>query len=436
MKYDDFFAFESLPQFSNDEIPLVSIYCLTYNHEPFIEDALRGFVEQRTTFRYEVILFDDASTDGTSDVVRQYANKYPDIIKAFIAKENTYHNQHRKEAMKDFFNRNFRGKYLAFCEGDDCWVDRHKLQIQIEYMESHSNCTMTVHGGIWVDYAKNKLQVFDQIDSERDLTLGDVMWHRCPMYTASMVFRYSKTRFEKYFCNTGVSDWSLQLYSIAEGELHYFDRIMSIYRFRTPGSWNERRLTNDEMNVVHIFRAISMLDSFNHSTEKRYERDVINKVNDYVVWLCDIYSRNKDDFEKAITELVGKYPETTWAIDEFFRYFDFYLISKKKKPRALDNDTFYRFNKKIIIWGTGVGGTGMAEYLKAAAVEFEGFCETDPHTEFYYGKRVYKISDINELDDCMVVVGIFSIPWEILQEQLDRDIIKNYYFPFVFHVSD
>ena len=109
--------------------PLVSITCLTYNHAPYLRQCLDGFVMQKTSFPIEILIYDDASEDGTQDIIREYERKYPDLIKPIYQTENQY-----SKGVKVEFVYNYpraKGKYIAFCEGDDYWTDPNKLQKQI-----------------------------------------------------------------------------------------------------------------------------------------------------------------------------------------------------------------------------------------------------------------------------------------------------------------
>lgn len=117
--------------------PLVSISCITYNHAPYIRQCLEGFIMQKTNFAYEILIHDDASTDSTSDIIREYENKYPDIIKPIYETENQY--QKGVPIGSAVWNvPRAQGKYIALCEGDDYWTDPNKLQKQVDYMEQHS----------------------------------------------------------------------------------------------------------------------------------------------------------------------------------------------------------------------------------------------------------------------------------------------------------
>ena len=130
---------------------LVTVRCTAYNQVPYIRQCLEGFVIQRTNFRYEVIVHDDASTDGTADVIREYAQKYPDIIKPIIEKENQYSKGGFSLINKIMSNNFSYGKYIADCEGDDYWIDPLKLQKQVDVLEKNPSVTCVHTGFITVD---------------------------------------------------------------------------------------------------------------------------------------------------------------------------------------------------------------------------------------------------------------------------------------------
>lgn len=115
---------------------LVSVCCITYNHAPYIRQCLDGFLMQKTNFKYEIIIHDDCSTDGTTDVVREYADKYPNIIVPIIQDVNQYQNGNTS-ILASFLYPKVRGKYIAICEGDDYWIDPLKLQKQVDLLEKN-----------------------------------------------------------------------------------------------------------------------------------------------------------------------------------------------------------------------------------------------------------------------------------------------------------
>ena len=121
----------------------VSIICLAYNHEKYIRSALQGFVDQITDFCYEVLINDDASTDKTADIIREYEKKYPDIIKPVYQKENQHSQGIR--IISTYLLPKAQGEYLAYCEGDDFWTDPYKLQKQYDILEKHKECSLCIH---------------------------------------------------------------------------------------------------------------------------------------------------------------------------------------------------------------------------------------------------------------------------------------------------
>ena len=131
------------------ETPLVSICCITYNHEDYITDAIESFLMQKTNFDFEIIIHDDASTDKTAEIVREYEKQYPGIIKPIYQTENQYS---RGIKVEMFCFVKTKGKYIAFCEGDDYWIDENKLQKQVDFMETHSEYSLCTHAARTVNY--------------------------------------------------------------------------------------------------------------------------------------------------------------------------------------------------------------------------------------------------------------------------------------------
>ena len=119
---------------------MVTIRCITYNHEPYIRQCLEGFVMQKSNFRFEAIVHDDASTDGTAAIICEYAQKYPEIIKPIIETENQY--SKHDGTIGRIMDAHTHGKYIAICEGDDYWIDPLKLQRQFDFLEAHSDFSM------------------------------------------------------------------------------------------------------------------------------------------------------------------------------------------------------------------------------------------------------------------------------------------------------
>lgn len=120
--------------------PLVSVVCVTYNHEKFLRQALDGFLMQKTSFPVEIILAEDCSTDGTRKICEEYKAKYPEQINYIFSDHNVGPQANELRAMQAV-----RGKYIAYCEGDDYWTEPNKLQWQVDFMESHPEYSVCWH---------------------------------------------------------------------------------------------------------------------------------------------------------------------------------------------------------------------------------------------------------------------------------------------------
>lgn len=272
-----------------ETITLVTICCLTYNHENTIAQALDGMLMQETEFPFEIIVHDDASTDGTTDIVKKYAEKYPDIVVPIIQKEN----QFRKcNLAKSYVNPKARGKYIAICEGDDYWTDPRKLQKQITYMESHPDCTMTFHaveqlnsdGGI---EEFHPVAYSGIVPAEEIIKRGGLF---CP--SVSLVFRRDVCEMWPEFRDMAqVYDFPLQILAAINGEVYYYDEAMGVYRFGAAGSWTEAH--QHETDYAHMENEEKWLDLFNQFSDNQY----VNEVNYHLAHIWQIEYRNNLNIE-------------------------------------------------------------------------------------------------------------------------------------------
>jgi glycosyltransferase involved in cell wall biosynthesis len=128
--------------------PIVSVCCTTYNHEPYIAEAIDSFLMQETDFPFEILIRDDCSTDKTAEIVKEYADKYPQLIKPIYEKENTFSKGVR--AMPQLY-KIAKGKYIALCEGDDYWIDPLKLQKQVGFLEENDDVSIVHTDFDWLD---------------------------------------------------------------------------------------------------------------------------------------------------------------------------------------------------------------------------------------------------------------------------------------------
>lgn len=211
-----------------DEL-FVCIQCMTYNHKPYIRQALEGFVMQKTTFPYVAVVVDDFSNDGTADIVWEFAEKFPDIIKGICLTENYFsQGKLKRPLMEPWISQ---ARYIALCEGDDCWTDPYKLQKQVDYLETHDDCVLCCHNA-WQDFGTSRRFFVNGDVREHDISLKELL-HKWRIPTASVVFRNSaleKVPFNKRYLN---GDYSLEIRLKSQGELHYLPDVMSVYNMHS-----------------------------------------------------------------------------------------------------------------------------------------------------------------------------------------------------------
>lgn len=276
---------------------LVSICCLTYNHEKYIRDALDGFLIQKTNFKYEVIIHDDASTDATPDIIREYAEKYPSIIKPILQKENQYSKGIR--IVKTYIVPKVRGKYVAICEGDDYWCSSEKLQKQVDFLESHSQYSACVHNTKCVNCLNGKIKLQSPLTDNKILGTEDVLRYKWNVFHLSSVMYRRKyiVRPEAFYAK-GFGDYPLAIYLSMAGKIYYFKDVMSVYRYiSSKDSWTYKNMLSknyEERLVNNVLEENRMLKEIDQYSEGKYHSIIYNV-------------QRKNEFK--ILNIEGKYKE-------------------------------------------------------------------------------------------------------------------------------
>lgn len=255
--------------------PEVSVVCVTYNQEKYIEQALDSFVNQVTSFPYEIIVHDDASTDGTRQIIETYAKQYPDKIIPVLQNENQY--SKGKAVIREFVYPIVRGKYIAFCEGDDYWCDIHKLQRQYDFMEANPEYSACYHNTIMLNALSGKESLLNAVSNEQDLLMEDVISStgiKC--HVSAMFFRSEYKYRPKEYDLKKIGDFPRLLYLCKVGKVRYLPDAMSLHRVDVEGSWTSKNAaSNDAEKQIENYKSInSFLMIYNELTNHEYEETI------------------------------------------------------------------------------------------------------------------------------------------------------------------
>lgn len=381
---------------------LVSIVCVTYNHVSYIRYALDGFLMQKTTFPVKILVYDDASDDGTAEIVREYEERYPERIEAILSKENMYSKVDNFPVyLPNMIKHYINGKYIALCEGDDYWTDADKLQLQIDYMETHPECCLTAHASKWMNYQSNEEYGYHPYTESRDLSNDEVILQKNGnLTTASLVMRREVYFRDDKFPIANVGDVSIQLHAITLGKVHYFDREMCVYRFMHSGSWGKRIWSQMLPSAKHHLRMLKFLEEYDAYSSHTYHQSVRRRELFYFESLCDLYQKLTIAQRKELQDL-----EDGTHLKEVIR-----VYGNKNGEINLSEEERHALseNKSVVIYGCGGNAPIIEKMLEDIGISYKGYVVSDSQQEIperRNGKPVWRLSQYSEEHDKTVIVA-------------------------------
>ncbi|MEO5945089.1 MAG: glycosyltransferase [Ferruginibacter sp.] len=257
----------------------ISICMVTYNHEAFIAKAIEGVLMQETSYSYKLIIGEDCSQDSTRQICETYAAKYPDKIMLLNSKKNLGAGNNFLRVLDEC-----KGNYIALCEGDDYWIDKNKLQKQIEFLEKNNNYSLCFHDVYHESNGKRKKSsLWDSPDTS---DLNYLLSHKGYISTLSVVFRndISIFSFLKESLESPFSDFFLYVALAKLGLFKFFPKRMGVYSVHTGGVWSSLGFIKAMQNTVKGYQILSNL-----LTEEEKE---LLKVK-YLLLLEDYYMSDK-----------------------------------------------------------------------------------------------------------------------------------------------
>lgn len=306
----------------------LSVICLTYNHAAFIRQALDGFVMQKTDFPFEVIVHDDASTDGTADIIREYAARYPDIVRPVYQTENQWSSG--VPFLQKYVYPLVRGQYVALCEGDDYWTDENKLQKQVDCLDAHPDCSLCFHP-VTVKWEEGEQP--DSVFPDKKLlaNVGTMnlksLLKQNFIQTNSVVYRWRFHQDSLELIPNGIlpGDWFLHLLHAEVGKIVMLPDVMAVYRKHKSGIWWEA-CSNDSFYLRNGLPNIA----FFHAVESHFgssRRSAVKKIARRT--FCAALAARRFD---VLQKLAGQYPD---EYRDIFNIVQTCLIRSRKRKQRL-----------------------------------------------------------------------------------------------------
>ena len=281
---------------ANSEI-LVSVSCTSFNHGEYIRRCIEGFLMQKTNFEFEILIHDDASTDNTQEIIKEFWAKYPDRVKPILQTENQYSKGERGMMLRFNFPR-ARGKYIAICEGDDYWSDPEKLQKQVDFLEQNPDYVLCFHDvHVLLSSGELKSDFITKIPEDyQDLaTLAKVGNY---IHTPSVIFRNQVQNMPAYALKATTGDYFLYCYLGQFGKFKHLNESMAVYRYGV-GVWSQ----NDE------FTRLFSTQITNCYLAKYFSEQGHDKIADlFIDRICEFIKNNIKQIEKSHIEKLAIIP--------------------------------------------------------------------------------------------------------------------------------
>lgn len=391
----------------------ITVVCITYNHIAFIRDVLEGILSQRVNVPFEIIVHDDASTDGTADVIREYAERYPDKIIPILQKENQC--SQGINVRRTFVHPLIKGKYYAWTEGDDVWTYPGKLQAQYDFMEGHTECSLCYHNALdyQADTDLESLLITEQPSGY--LTDEQIIATTNGNYPTTSVFARTADvlSMPDAFYHAGIGDHPLRLYLATKGKVYYMNRAWAIRNYKHAQSWTLQMINAFDKYRDYCVKYMDFLGFYNEYTNSKYYNNIrLMYARSFIARflieteekvLCEQWIEMAQDYYSRLSERAKLYTLDELIEEGLQRCSDYedYMIQQVINP-------YVEKKKKIYIYGAGVEATRRAVVLFKYYIEFEGFLVTSMEDQepTCLGKPVYEFANIQLDEDVIVWIGL------------------------------
>lgn len=317
---------------------LVSVFCTAFNHEQYIRQTLQSFVDQQTDFRFEVLVNDDCSTDGTAAIIREMEAKYPDIIRGFYQEKNLF--SQGVYINRAVFLPNARGKYIAYCEGDDYWTDPTKLQRQADFLEAHPEYSACVHNTTLHYCAGDQADrpLLRNRSGDEDVKIENVAkgvsysFHTSSIMAKKELLDNPPAFTDVSYEANGFDDHPEALWLMFNGPVRYLDRCMSVYRINSgKSSWS--------IGVDHQYAKlrdyttaeVAMLRAAHAAAPEKFKAAIEHEILEHEFELMYIEGRDREQRRPPYDEILRRQPRS-YRINNFIKS---YFPAVQKLYRSL-----------------------------------------------------------------------------------------------------
>ena len=306
---------------------------LTYNHEKYIGEAIRGVVLQKFDYPFELVIGDDCSSDNTLNICREWQKRYPHIIKILERKTNIGVHRNLIETLSAC-----TGEYLAKCEGDDYWCSKHKLCRQVKYMDSHPDCNVCFHRVINY-YSHNNTKSLSNGRQKSNTTINDLARRNYITNLSVMYRRKALPKLPSWIEEVAAPDYTLHMLHAETGYIHYFNTPMAVYRKHSQGMWGVANNTK-QLHMAMKSRE-KLIEYFNNNASVKH--GLIDSYTHIALSLALIYenSAETNKFNEVKLSLMKFHPE--WNEVTFSEQ----LMVLKKQPSTSKKSTIITFLRKL-----------------------------------------------------------------------------------------
>ena len=291
----------------------VSICCLTYNHAEYIRNCLEGFLMQKASFSFEILVNDDASTDGTTQIIKAYEKKFPSIIKPLYQKENKFSKEGGGMNIRYNFPR-AKGKYIALCEGDDYWTDPLKLQKQVDFLEKNKDFVIHSSNALCIGNSVPERKMVEE-PNDKIFSLENFLT-RNNIITCTVMFRNINIKIPQNLLKVTFGDWFLYvvLMQQTKGEVYRAFEVTAVYSIHSRSIMGSMNPINYNKNHISQIKLIA-------NYVGRIERIQMEIINEYYLRNFHILLENKK-YKEAIQSLLSNFwfSPRNFAVKEYAQY--------------------------------------------------------------------------------------------------------------------